>query len=606
MATSSKNLLPNLTLFSNKSTAQASNSDAKSNKVRKSKRYSSQFKVNQLNINLDTLKDLTTEEKLKMYYNAKQSITNPEEYARQIRIKEIQLLCQDLGVDYSLENEKYNFFIEMALTAKLPSGWSKELQKDGSIYYFNCKDGSYSYSHPCLNSFKYLMNNEYKKVARGFGNDRAVYKVDGQIASNEVYTNRLHNIFTGNILKDITLYKLSKYFTKGNRQDKVQKQEVTHQELKRIYKGTYGYDIGNLILKLKNMIPMKVVDIYKVMQALYLLNITKYEPYLVWIARLYICLPLPDGWERVENLNEDKDNPDIYENWFTKISINVRPCYSYIVKLIEAAKRNRELSEKMAKIWMINQDHIFEDGFYRIYVVENNRLFQSELQKKLSNISQGLQNLFKAGDKSKQIVKKQETEQLTDPFVEKVEKYLKNPDLQDMHILTICRQLQIDTDKIENAHLLFFIYNFVHKKTVVSHWSFRNPAADECYWINHEFKRISGEYPFLDELKIELDEHQSKLQFKVLYNKMKKLAPFKKILGTKTDQQTVQEIVKFRSQFTQRYTEVKNSYNIELYTYLRKKLDKKIENYEKQKKFVFEDEVFEDINNKPKLRHYIS
>jgi hypothetical protein len=41
MATSSKNLLPNLTLFSNKSTAQASNSDAKSNKVRKSKRYSS-------------------------------------------------------------------------------------------------------------------------------------------------------------------------------------------------------------------------------------------------------------------------------------------------------------------------------------------------------------------------------------------------------------------------------------------------------------------------------------------------------------------------------------------------------------------------------------
>lgn len=325
----------------------------------------------------------------------------------------------------------------MALTAKLPSGWSKELQKDGNIYYFNRKDGSYRYSHPCLNSFKYLMKKEYKKVARGFGNNRAVFKLDGQISSNEVYTSKINNLFTGSILKDITMYKLSKYFTKGQHGNKVFKQEKIHLELKAIYENAFSYDFPQLISKLKNMMPMKMVDVYEVKKALYILNITKDQPYLVWIARLYVALPFPDGWERIENDLYDSEHRDVYQNWFTKMKIYVRPCYSYIVKLIEEAKRNREESYKTARIWMVKKDHIFEDGFGRILVVSNARLFENELSKKLNSISMGLQSLFNKNKLT--VVKKKETEHLKDPFVEKVEKYLKNPDLQDMHILTVCR-----------------------------------------------------------------------------------------------------------------------------------------------------------------------
>ena len=53
---------------------------------------------------------------------------------------------------------------------------------------------------------------------------------------------------------------------------------------------------------------------------------------------MYIALPLPDGWERKEAEGKETDNKDIYMNWFTKLKINVKPCYSYIVKLIEEAK----------------------------------------------------------------------------------------------------------------------------------------------------------------------------------------------------------------------------------------------------------------------------
>jgi abortive infection bacteriophage resistance protein len=130
-------------------------------------------------------------------------------------------------VDYNLENEKYGFFIEMALIAKLPSGWSKELQKDGKLYYFNRKTGTYSYAHPCLSSFKFLMQNEYKKVARGFGTSKAIFK---QLYESEVdstkkkdYLEIENNFFEGSILKDITMYKLSKYFTRGKGNDKVSK-----------------------------------------------------------------------------------------------------------------------------------------------------------------------------------------------------------------------------------------------------------------------------------------------------------------------------------------------------------------------------------------------
>ena len=129
-----------------------------------------------LSLDLDNYKTQTKEEKLKAYYQAIQNIENPEEYRKMIRIKETELLAEDLGVDQFLEGSKFGFFLKMCLNAKLPNGYSKELSKTGALYYFNRNNGSYSNSHPCLSSFKELLQKEYKKVVRSFSGMSAVAK----------------------------------------------------------------------------------------------------------------------------------------------------------------------------------------------------------------------------------------------------------------------------------------------------------------------------------------------------------------------------------------------------------------------------------------------
>lgn len=64
--------------------------------------------------------------------------------------------------------------------------------------------------------------------------------------------------------------------------------------------------------------------------------------------------------------------------------------------------------------------------------------------------------------------------------------------------------------------------------------------------------------------------------------------------------------MKFRSIYTKNYNKVKNAYNFELYRFLKKKLVQRIENFEKQKKFMLEEDVLEDIKNKPKMRQFIT
>lgn len=160
------------------------------NKYRKKKfrrRYNKRRSVKKTFLDLDLdLKD--TEEKIKAYYKAKEDIANPEEYKSKIREKEEESLSKDLGVDKELEKFKYGFFLEMCLNARLPDSWSKELGKGDRMYYFNRNDGTYSFEHPCLSSFRQLMNNEYKKVLRSFSLNVAKGK-------NETYLDKSKRVF---------------------------------------------------------------------------------------------------------------------------------------------------------------------------------------------------------------------------------------------------------------------------------------------------------------------------------------------------------------------------------------------------------------------------
>ena len=117
--------------------------------------------------------------------------------------------------------------------------------------------------------------------------------------------------------------------------------------------------------------------------------------------------------------------------------------------------------------------------------------------------------------------------------------------------MAVCRQAGLDPNKIENAHLLFFVYNFVHKKSVESNWTFRNPnsAKSDPYWINHKLKRISSLYPFLVDLVEELEEHSHKIKFKSLNTKIKGAHVFKNILGLKSEKEAMDAVNKMRAEY---------------------------------------------------------
>lgn len=109
--------------------------------------------------------------------------------------------------------------------------------------------------------------------------------------------------------------------------------------------------------------------------ALQTLNIMSHQVKYVWIARLYACLPIPEGWSRTES----EYNTDTYINMFTKEKTYVRPCYQYIINLLEFMKQENPNYDRIWKIWMMDNDHIFEDGFGRIIVVPNDSLFNVNL-----------------------------------------------------------------------------------------------------------------------------------------------------------------------------------------------------------------------------------
>lgn len=78
---------------------------------------------------------------------------------------------------------------------------------------------------------------------------------------------------------------------------------------------------------------------------------------------------------------------------------------------------------------MAKDKHIFEDGFGRPYSITNEALFDLNSGPKkevdLDKAKKLLGSLIKK--RMEKVIRKEKAEELTDPFVDKVEKYLRNP-----------------------------------------------------------------------------------------------------------------------------------------------------------------------------------
>ena len=124
-------------------------------------------------------------------------------------------------------------------------------------------------------------------------------------------------------------------------------------------------------------------------------------------------LPLPDGWERVE----PEFDTEVYQNSLTGEKLQIKPCYYYLIRLLEIIKTDPEF-DRIWKVWMLDANHIFEDGFGRIIVVSNASLFRFGDYEGLEENREMAQNVVA-----------KETEnlyRLSHPVIDKCNLFLKN------------------------------------------------------------------------------------------------------------------------------------------------------------------------------------
>lgn len=226
------------------------------------------------------------------------------------------------------------------------------------------------------------------------------------------------NFFEGTNGTCMNLFNIANKFKTGVQMHIFKDIDYLKNSLMKIYENIYGYDLDFIRHRLKRLKPMKTVAISDVRHALQTLNIVASQKKYVWLARFYAILPIPEGWEKTE----PEYFTDTYVHIHTGEKIFVKPCYYYIVKLLEILKTDPNY-DRIWKIWMITDEnqvdhHVFEDGFERIILVSNDNLFNYGTTEMVENNK----------EKAQHVVSK-EVEQLnkyTHPVVERINVFLKN------------------------------------------------------------------------------------------------------------------------------------------------------------------------------------
>lgn len=265
------------------------------------------------------------------------------------------------------------------------------------------------------------MKTEFKRMARSFDLNRAFGKGDS-------YMEESLKFFTGKILSNLTIYQIGRYFTHGEKEDEFDKQENLNRRMEATFSNIYGLDLKIIRDKVKNMRPMRLVDHFDLTRVLKYLRIMETHPELVWIGRLYLSLPIPEEW--ILHEESQTSNVEAYKHINTSEILFVRPCYFYIIRILEIAKNNKPMAEGIAKMWIVNKEHIFEDGFGRIFSLGNKELFHlgeddgDDEDFKINKAKFLISNLIRK--RKEKIFRKKKVEELTDPFIEKVDGYLRD------------------------------------------------------------------------------------------------------------------------------------------------------------------------------------
>lgn len=143
---------------------------------------------------------------------------------------------------------------------------------------------------------------------------------------------------------------------------------------------------------------------------------------------------------------------------------------------------------------------------------------------------------------------------------------------------------------------MYFVFEYIQKKNVINDWQFRSPNKDSNYWINHREKKVTSEYPYLEDLKKKLREHIAVIEQKVKTTKSKDLTLYKEILDKPNEAALVGFVTGKRSELTKTFLLERNNYMQQLYNHLKRKIERRIQSLKNRQNIAMTELADDEID----------
>jgi len=461
---------------------------------------------------------------------------------------EVQSLARQIGIDYETEKEKYLWFLAQVVNLDLPPGWMREEDPDGAIYYHNPGENLTTQKHPMIAKFRSLFNeileNEMLGKTKILALREKVQKLEQQEKESQIQsqpakkqyaplknekfkkvraaasiialTAALGNKVKGESnaeklkalpeqpqeivdterakerfdkVKELLEKRRNNYESKVNEVDNLVRTEEILNICKQHYIEKYGLYHKEAPPSITQVESYDMVDPTGMIEAARLFNVKSTQAYLFWILRAYCGLPLPEYWSKVFDTNLHRE---IYYNSCYDVKISVRPCYFYVLELVNYVK-HEVIRDKESFLNFSNKMSLC-DKLGRQYDVDLASMIKDLIEKPNSE----RKNYFTYHQKKE--VNKEDAQKI----VKKRKKEELNPNFSDAHLFEIANQLGLDLNS--ELHLLMVIEEFVRKREGTERWFFRQVPDGPAFWVNHEQQKAVNRYPYLKELKKEIDD----------------------------------------------------------------------------------------------------
>lgn len=262
------------------------------------------------------------------------------------------------------------------------------------------------------------------------------------------------------------------------------------------YEDIYGENLISLPEEVENSPEYQNQDPIEVAKAYDDLGMTHEDTPLCWVARLYLSMPLPPEYYKIE------DSTGVYYMHKVRlVKLPVHPALTYLKGILRRTQNSLTSGETLEVTPQRQQ--VFIDQFRRTVKVDmllmrltvegNTRKYDFYSNKMVSDFDQ-TSNLKGA------VLDNHEN---SEPIVSKTK-------ITDLMIFDVCRQAGVD--RLSSPHLVGFVASFMlEKEAIVKDWECRNPNPQKYFWVNTVVKKAQTEYPFLEELTAKLVLHQEKL-----------------------------------------------------------------------------------------------